>query len=144
MSLREPVVPTTMGAVVLGVWIPLAWPVKIKAHFNQRMEGSVLGIQLQHQMLKKGHPDQLISLALVQRCWEGLLLFWLLVILPTKWANRVHFGSILWCRQDLNFFFYCNKPVFQTETDKLVKARKHYSHAEYSLDYHCLPQGKVV
>lgn len=68
MSLREPVVPTAMGAVVLGVWIPLAWPVKIKAHFNQRMEGSVLGIQLQHQMLNKGHPDQLIRLALVQRC----------------------------------------------------------------------------
>ncbi len=71
-----------MGAVVLGVWIPLAWPVKIKAHFNQSMEGSVLSVQLQHQMLNKGHPDQLIRLVLVHRYWEGPLLFVLFVILP--------------------------------------------------------------
>lgn len=82
MSLRKPAVPTMMGAVVLGVWIPLAWPVKIKAHFNQSMEGSVLGVQLQNQMLNKGHPDQLIRLVLVHRYWEGPLLFVLFVILP--------------------------------------------------------------
>lgn len=134
MSLREPTVPTAMEAVVLGVWIPLAWPVKSRP------------------ILIKGWRGQFWASNYNTRCWtrvtltSSLGLFWCKDIereLLLFWQPN---GQILFI---LDLFFDGDKiwsivlTLKETSllkvTEKSVKACKHYSQ-----DRHCLPQGKVV